>query len=280
MRFEDSGLQSDDLIVNAFNYAQTYTRSLSEEVLLDCKKLIEANYEDDFDILEEALENEEISQDEYEQEKSILEIMRDEDIKKIMPANAQKELDRVFRDNCVGPALEIQQHSENPSPALIATALLASCVRDPVDCKKIEKNFGENIAGLIAEKLHIKAYPSTHAASTAAASPDTKRLFMAELANDFREATVVKKLGPDETAYLSFEQAKSAVVEAELLWGNDKKLDNRLVDIFNLAAKALFSPLRMELDENGKLGLVRNTHKDPPKTSRKKKPPNTGDDGF
>ena len=281
MLFEHSGLQDDPLIEDAFNYAQNYTQSLDKEILLGYKDLLDVDYEDDLAMLDEDLEDGNITKEEYEQEKSILEMMREEDMQEMFPDDPTEELNRLFRDNCVGPALEIQKYSNNSSPALIATALLATCARDPIDCKKIEERFGAEIAGLIAERLHVNAYPGSHDENTLASSPDAKCLYMAELTNSFREAAAaVKKLGPDELAFLPQEQAETGLAEARLLWGNDKKLDSRLISIFNKAAKTLYSPLSLEIDENGLPELVRNTQKKTKKTPRRKKSSNFGDDGF
>ncbi len=281
MRFEDSGLKDDMLVESAFNYAQSYTQSLGKEMLLGYKQLIDMDYQDELDMLEEDLEDGIITHEVYDQEKSILEIMRAEDMKEMIPSDLDGEINRLFRNNCVGPALEIQNYSEKSSPALIAAALLSSCVRDPIDCKKIEEAFGSNIAALVAEKLHVEAYPARREENITAISPDAKRIFMAHLANDFREAAgAAKKHRPGEKAFLPSDLVNGAFTDASLLWGNDKKLDGRVVSIFNQAAQTLSSAFRIEVDEKNALELVRTTQKIPTKKKPGKKPGHFGDDGF
>jgi len=282
MRFQDSGLLNNKLVKSAFDYAQTYTQSLVKEVLHSYREAVELDYQDDLALLDMELKFEDITPKEHEERKAQLDSFRTEDLEAMTPEIVADDLRIMFADHNVGSALEIQQYSDNATPALIAAALLAECARSPRDCKKIEDQFGAEISGLVADILHVEAYPGARGENLAASGSDTKRLFMATLANSFRQAAaVVKTLKKGEKALMPPEEAESAFRDAKPLWGNDKKLDARLVDIFNYAAEVLSSNYRMEVSEKGALELVNNTPKIPvAKPARGKKPGSFGDDGF
>lgn len=284
MKFEDSGLLNDKLVEEAFNYAQAYTLSLTKESMLGITELVDADFKDDLEALEEAYEFGDLTEEEYNLEKADLEQYREQALADITPEDIAYELGKLFRDSCLAPALEIQQYSDKSSPQLIAAALLSHAARDPIDCEKIAEKFGAGIAHLIAERLHIEAYPGAYEDNLAAASDDAKRLFMAELTNSFREAAAtVTKLAPDEQAFLPHEQAEKGYQEGKLMWGTDKKLDARLVDTFNQAAQLMASPYRLEVNPQGQPELIkgtpRNTEKQGP-TTGPRKPTIFGDDGF
>ncbi len=280
MFFHETGLKTDKLVESAFNYAQAYTQFLVAEELHHEKKAIEADYKDELDLLKMDLEDGYITQSEYDKEKAALERMQAEDLKEMTTDIISEDLDKTFRDHTIGAAVEIQDYSDNASPSLIAAALLVECARDPVDCKKIEGEFGADVAGMIAEIMHVEAYPGARDENTAAAAPDTKRLMMGRLNNDFREAAaIVAKLKPNQRAKLPEEEVKSSFAEANLLWDNDKKLDARFVEIFNRAAKAVSSPYRIELTAKGAPDLVYSAVKIPAKP-KGKKPGTFGDEGF
>jgi len=281
MRFQDSGLVNDKLVKQAFDYAQDYTKSLATEVLQSYRDLIHADYKDDLDMLKEMFDYGDITEADYEQKKTALENERAAELKEITPDNIPAELEWMFRDNAIGAALEIQRYSDKATTELIAAAMLAECARDPVDCKKIEEKFGPAISGMIAEILHIEAYPAARAENTAASGPDTKRLYMAAITNSFRQAAaLVNELQENEKAELPPERVEAAYTEAKTLWGNDKKLDKRLVDVFNKAADVLASSYRMEAGPKGTLELVNSTSTIPARIIPGKKRGGCGDDGF
>lgn len=268
MRFLDTILMEDLLVKNAFDYAQAYTQALAAEVLHGYKEDIDANYKDDLDFLEETFDDGEITRTEYEQKKTELKKQRAAELKEIATDNIPDEL-QLKLHNIVGAATEIQEHSGKATPALIAAALLAECARDPVDCKKIEEKFGPAIGSMIAEILHIEAYPATRAENAAAADPDTKRLYMAEIINSFHQ---MYEMPPEE--------AEAAFTEAKSVWGNDKKLDKRLISIFNKTANDLVSSYRMEISAKGRLELVHSPIIPSRKIIPGKKRKGCGDDGF
>lgn len=285
MKFDDSGLLNDPLVQKAFDYAQAYTQGLERETIKGIEMMVESDYREDIDMLEEDLEYGDIDEEDYKLEKAALEQEHDENLKSLTPENMASSLQKLFYDNCLTPALEIQQYSENNSPALIAAALLVYCVRDPIDFQKVEKAFGSAIAGLTAELAHVDAYPGEHDENVAAASTDAKRLMLAEMTGSWKlTCAMIAKLEPEERAVLSPEEAKDMFNNLKLLWGNDKKLDARLVDIFNQTTDIMGSPFHLDVGPQGKPELTRSEKKGPSSTpavpNTVKKPPSLGDDGF
>jgi len=277
MIFQNSGLLNDELVERAFDYAQAYTQSLTTEMQMDYRQAISESYSLEFDLLALDLKNELLSPEEYEEEKAFLEKQRDKELNALRPETIITKLEAMLRKDAVGAAQEIQKHSDKASPVLIAAALLAQCARSPLDCKKIEKEFGEAVAEMVAVILDVDAYPAARKEKTAAASDDTRRVLMAELINSFRYAAEHK-----DAPGFKPEEVEQSFSRAALLWNVDKKLDERLVAVFNQAAQVRSAPYTMEISEKGVLQLIGGTlaQKAPAKPPLKKPNNLYGDDGF
>lgn len=284
MKFEDTELLKDPAVEKAFNFAQSYVARLAGETKEAMADAVREAYEDELYELEEARDLEEVSKDEYQTCKNELDDMLEKNLSTITPEAVGMVLHQTLLNGYVGPAMEIQRHSDKPVPALIAAALVADCVRDPVDCKKVEEAFNPAIAGLAAELAHINAYPADSAENTLAASPDAKRLMLAQLCNAHAQrANAAIKAGPEGGFYFSLSEAKETLEMAGLLFGEDKKLEARLVDVFNHANIIVNSPFRFEVRKDGALELTKGPPKRPdaPKPDAAKNPsPFLGDDGF
>jgi len=278
MLFQDSGLVNDKLVERAFNYAQAYTQSLAKEVTLNYRNSVNKSYDREIELLNLDLKDKIITPEEYEKEKAALEKQRAIDLKGPNPFAVTAALEKLFRSNSVGTALEIQSHSDNASPSLIAAALLAACARSPVDSKKIRTNFGDTIEDIVATIIDTEVYPAEHDEKTAAASADTKRVLMAGLTNRFRKAAARQELG--DKVSLEPGQAEAFFKEIKLLWGADKKLDARLVTVFNQAAATLKSAYTLEVSDKGLPLLIHNSLPPPPPPKPAPKKPGFGDDGF
>lgn len=277
MRFQDSGLVNDKLVEQAFNYTQAYMQSLAGEVLLNYRNSINKSYDRELELLKLDLNDKVITQEEYDKEKAALEKQRAIDLKGPSPLAINLALDRIFRSEALGTALEIQNHSDKASLSLIATALLAECVRSPLDSKKAGKAFGEALENIIATVIDVELYPAERVRKIAAANDDSKRILAARLTNRFRQAAAKQELG--EKITLQNGQAEGLFKEIKLLWGIDKKLDARLVSVFNQAAATLKSTYTLEVSDRGLPQLVNNSAPPPPPKSVPKKP-GFGDDGF
>jgi hypothetical protein len=280
MRFEDTGLPDDKMVRDAYKQAraQALSSALRQEALLGYEELVDQYYQEDMaGLLADYLDGH-ITKAEFNLEKRAIQEIREENRDIIIPKDLPAVLEQKFRDASLAPALEIHRHSENATPELISAALLAASVRSPVDCAAVAGKFGPVVAGIIAEKLHIDSYVTRRGKNLAAASADTKRLFMAGLSNQFRlNAAAARKKGDGQKLFLPEHEAMEAFAEAQLLWGADKKLGKRLVSTFNSAARALESPFILEGGPRSDLTLVKTL---PKKPSRRRKTHRFGDDGF
>jgi len=280
MKFSDTGLVNDKLVEQAFDYAYAhYTQLMADEIRAVFTKRFNRYFEEELNRLDAGKKAGTLSEDAYAKGKAKLEKLREEQ-QKFREQQLESNLVKTFAESRLGSAVEIQIHSENSSPALIAATLLLDCARDPVEYKQLEKKFGDTVAGLIAEVLHVEDMEGLRDTRMIAASSDAKRILIAVLANDHERIFV--SASEKEKSSLTLwdtEEQKENFNEARLLWGNDKKLDARIVDTFNRAAGAVSSRLRIEVDAKGAPELVKITQ-NITKTALGKKPGNFGDDGF
>jgi hypothetical protein len=282
MKFAETGLKQDKLVEEAFNYSYEYNRALAPELEAQFKQQIESQFQFQLDYLNDGKDSGQMTDDEYNLKKSRLEMQKDMQLKQL-PKIVSQQLDLMFNATKLGPVLEVQNNSENTSASLLASALLLDCVRDPIDYQKVEAKFGSAVAGVIAEVLHIDSYPGQQDENLTKASNDAKRIFMAGLNSSLEQVTAqLKKLPPGQMLRFPPGQEENMFKQAKLLWGNDKKLDKRLVDVFNKAAEAMGSKYRIELGPTGTPELVETVKKTPPKMlpGPKKGPTIDGDDGF
>lgn len=282
MRFEDSGLKNDPLIVDAFNYAQDYNRSLKPEVEAQLREQVESQIEMQRMQIDDAHAAGQIPDEQYEALKKRLDDVAKKNEERI-PLVAAQQVEKMFSKASLTPVLELQNYSENTSPSLVAAALLIRTVRDPIDFQKVEGKFGAAVAGLVAEVIHIDSYPGSQDANIAAASTDAKRVILAEMnASLLGVASQLANVPPGMQVMIPPGQDQKLFSQAKKLWGNDKKLDARLVEAFNSAATALKSDFRLEVNAEGKPELTAGARNVKPATPKKgpKGPTITGDDGF
>jgi hypothetical protein len=280
MRFQDSGLQSNKLVEEAFNYGAAYSQSLSGEALMGFAQQIDAQYLQQLRGLTAAKEAQRVSEQDFDLKKAELDRMRVAQLN-MGPGVVGSALDNRFIQQSVAPALEVQKYSDKASPELVAAILLADSVRSPVDYKKVAEKFGDTVAELVAEIIHIRVYPAKHAENVAAASSDAKRVYMgimtASLDNIVAQAQAQLQTG--KKLIMPPGQEEALYGNAKVLWGNDKKLDRRLLDTFNRAAQVTSSEFRMEVDAKGALELVKGAKATPkPRPAAGGKPDIIGDD--
>lgn len=285
MKFEDTELLRDALVEKAFNYAQDYMLARTAETYQGTVDMINEEYDYEQGDLDAALEYQEISQDVYDEETAQIEAARSEAIQNINPDDIDRELTAAFLATTLSEALEVQNYSEGATPEAIAAALLSHVARDPVDCRNIEKEFGPAIADVVAERLHVDAYPVERDDLVKAASPLLKRLLMAEITNSFRlTVDTISRLEPRQQAYIEDAEVEGTFFMARPLWGNDKKLDERLAAVFNHAAELASSDYSLEVTTENKPELVKGAHRESgqPLPAQKEKKPVAiyGDDGF
>ncbi len=282
MKFEYTPLRKDAIIEDAFNYAQDHQAKLAPEVTQQIQKQIDEQYQKQLLSLDDARDAGYVTEDQYRQNKIRLDNSMEHE-KRRLPMIVQQQLEYLFASAKLSPALELQANSDNPSSALIAAAMLVDCVRDPQDYKKLEAKFGAAVAGLVAEVLHIQAYPGTALTDIATASSDAKRIFMAGLTTELNQVVgQIAMMPPGSMVQAPPQYEENIFSQVKALWGNDKKQDKNLVEVFNRAAEALFSSFRIVVTPAGAPALIENAPIAPPPAAipgQKKDPKITwGDD--
>lgn len=281
MRFQESGLPNDKLIEEAFNFSLASIMANQKEALKAFQSQIGAMHAENMRGLDLAHRAGDVKDDEYKMQKQMLEKMRDDQLK-AGPALISQELGRVFEARRLAPAKEIADNADGASPALISALLLVDTVRSPLDYQNVEKRFGSAVAGLVAEVLHIDAYPSERDVTLAKAAPDSKRAYMALLITTISHISLqieqAMKANPMQQIMLPPGQEEQMFANAKTMWGTDKKLDARFLDVFNKAADVISSPFRVELDAAGAPELVRDVSglRKGPKPAGPKPPGNGG----
>lgn len=275
MLFKDSGLPHDKLVEDAFNYSRANAQSSQKEAMKNFEQQIDMIHEQNLMMLDMERDSGTMKDDEYKMNKLSLDKMRDDQLK-MGPALIARELEKAFEKRRIGPAKEIMKHSDASSSELIAAVILIDCVRSPVDYKNISTAFGETVANLIAEVVHIDAYPSERESNLTKAGANTKRAYEALLVSSLdqivEQVKDMAKQAPGQKIMFPPGQEEQLYNDVKNLWGNDKKLDSRFMDAFNTAARAASSKFQLEVDADGKLELVKNSITPPPNGNKPQKP--------
>jgi len=283
MDFATSGLPKNKLIEEAFNYSRANAQSNSKEAFKSFQQQMEIFHNQQVMMLDMEKEDGSMSDAEYKANKKALEDMLNQQLK-AGPAIIARELENMFDTRRVGPAKIAAQHSDNASPDLIAAVLLIDCVRSPVDYKNIAAKFGDNVAGLIAEVVHIDAYPSERDGNLSKATPDTKRAYESLLITSLEQISsqIAKaaKENPGQKIMFPPGQEEQLYGDVKNIWGNDKKLDSRFMQAFNKASDAASSPYKLEVDNTGALELVKGQVAPKKGGPKPPKPKGPGDGGI
>ena len=288
MDFTSSGLPKNKLIEEAFNYSRANAQGNQKEALKSFQQQIEIFHTQQLMMLDLEKDEGGMKDEEYKANKKQLDQMRDEQLK-MGPALISRELENMFDQRRVAPAKIVAQHADVASPELIAAVLLIDCVRSPLDYKNIVSKFGETVGGLIAEVVHIDAYPSERDTNLSKAGPDTKRAYESLLITSLDQIVLqlakAAKENPGQKIMFPPGQEEQLYGDVKNLWGNDKKLDSRFLAAFNKASDAASSPYKLEVDNAGALELVKgqiSAKKPGPKPPKPKGPGdgNIGGDVF
>ena len=272
MRFEDTGLPNDKAVEAAFNYAFA---SFPAELEAQYKQRLELSYQDQLNYLDAMKDEGQLDDEMYKNYRDRLDKSL-EDGQKRLPQMITQRLDAEFKVQRLSPVVEMQKYSEKSSPALVAAALLLDSVHDPLDFLKADAECGAAVSGVVAEVLHVRSHPGDHLAT---ASVDAKHLIAAGLANTFGKiASQIMRLQENQQLRLPPKFLESNFAQIKLLWGDDKKMNTRLLETFNRVAEGAASPLRIELGTTGSPELVETVKKAPP--APKSTRPKLGDDGF
>ncbi len=272
MDFNASGLPKNKLVEEAFNFSRANSQGNSKEALKSFKQQIDMIHTQQMMMLD--ADKEGMSDAEYKQQKKELEQLRDEQLK-MGPGLIVRELENMFEQRRVHPAKLVAANADAASPELLSAILLIDCVRSPLDYKNIATKFGDTVANLIAEVVHIDAYPSERDNNLAKASADTKRayegLLITSLEQIVKQITQQAKENPGQKIMFPPGQEEQLYDDVKNVWGNDKKLDKKFMDAFNKAAGAAHSPYTLEIGLQGDLELVKGSVK--PTGPKPPKPP-------
>ncbi len=273
MKFEDSGLPPLQLVQDAFEYSRKAVRVDYDAMLKDFQRQMAQAHRENVAMFEQLRKQGKMSEQEYTSNMEQLKAMIEHQLK-AGPTLINRELDNSFAKGHVKPARELFTMAESSPPESLAAIMLLECVRSPKDFRAVEKEFGPVVADLLAELLHIEAYEESRKKHLDAAPVEAKRAYYALLISSLdvlgEKAEKLAKSGqprrivfPDGQENILFENTKA-------LWGVDKQLDARILEVFNKTAGLLMSKLRLQKDQDGDLSLVAHV---PPK------PPANGNDG-
>jgi hypothetical protein len=266
MKFQESGLPNNEILEEAFNYSYENAMSYTDEAMVDFTQQITEGYLQNLEELNAKKKAGEVPDDIYKLEKKELERVRDAQLK-MGPRLIERELNNMFKNRRLAPALEILKNSTASSPELMAAVILVESVRSPKDWLQLADKFGPGIAGIVAELQHIDAYSAKRSTNLAQASSDIKRAYMAVIITSLEQIVAhfqqMVKMNPQHKITFSAGQEEEIFGNVKLLWGNDKKLDQRFVAAFNRAAETTTSLFRMEVDAAGAIELVKSNLKPP-----------------
>lgn len=276
MNFDQSGLPPIQLVQDAFTHSLTHVKAGMNEALRNFERQIARAHRENVQMLDVERRQTKMSDEDYQKELAELEQMRDEQLK-VGPRLIAQELDRNFVKSHVAPARELFKHAEKAAPEAIAAIMLVECVRSPKDFKAIEAAFGPVVSGMVAELIHIEAYTEDRKANLGGAPDDVKRAYtaltIASLENIGQQAEAFAKRNPGRRIVFPDGQEQQLFENSKVIWGVDKKLEERLISVFNKTAGHVMSKLRFNRDQDGDLALVPYV---PPKPPAPPTPPKDG----
>jgi len=278
MKFSESGLPSHRLVESAFEYSQKNILSRVNDEVRIFTQQVNMSFTQNLMMLDLEKQAGGMSDEEYKREKEQMDRLREQQIK-IGPQLIEKELRNIFVTRRVGPAKELVTHADAPGPELLAAVMLVDCVRSPLDYKNVAEKFGPGVADLVAEIVHIDAYPSERVQNLGRAGVDTKRAYTALMISSMEQVLAqverAAKAKPAQKIVFPPGQEEQIFSDARLIWGADPKLEKRFLDAFNKASTAVSSPYRLEVDAAGALEFVKGATAGPgPKIDPKKPKPN------
>lgn len=286
MNFDQSGLPPIQLVQDAFTYSHNYIKATRGAMLKDFERQINRAHRENVTMLEQARSKGQMDEAQYKRELSELENMRNQQLK-AGPMLIARELDRLFAKNHVNPARELFRHAERATPEMLAAIMLTECIRSPRDFRAIEGQFGPVVANTLADLLHLEAYTEERRANFAAVPDDVKRAYYAmtisSLENISDQAQQLAKRSPTRRIVFPEGQEDMLFQNTKVVWGIDKKLDARMLEVFNRTAGHVMSKVRFARNQDGDLTLVPHVPPTPPAGGKNlpavRKPPGNGSIG-
>lgn len=269
MKFSETGLPDNGRIKQAFEFSQRTILSRQEhEVRVFIKKKEELR-ERNIRMLEILRKFGAFQSD--DQYNAQLAEIEETAAKKIAhaPEHVAEQLEQEFISRSVNIAREISLHSSQPSDQMIVAALLFNGVRSPLDYERIAASFDSGVAGVIAEVIHINAYPHQREEHWKNASSGAKSLSLSATIAQMNDAGAkgekifsmndaeIDDDDDDDLVVMPSEQDEETFYQnAALTWGNDPKLDARFVESFNRMSRALSSDYTVAISEKNELRLI------------------------
>lgn len=249
MNFEKSGLPRHDLIEDAFDFSYANIMANEKEALSDFAQQMEGIRMQHLANLDMEKQSTNMSDDDYRQQKKALEEMHEQQLK-MGPQLVREELSRIFEMRRVRPAQEITHNAESVVPEVISALLLIDAIRSPIDYRKVEEKFGTGVAGLVANLVHIDAYPTERATTLGNADANVKSAYLALMISGMGQ--IIEQAAQNPLQRLMFPPGQEDQIHTsiKLMWGNDAKLDARVVEVFNKVAEVASSDYRLEVDGN------------------------------
>lgn len=245
MDFEKSGLPRHSLVEEAFDYSHANMMANEKEALRDFAQQIDMIHAQHMMNLDMERKDSGMSEDAYLQQKKALEDMRDQQMK-MGPHMVHEQLSLIFSARRVRPALEIAERAESPAPEVMAALLLLDAIRSPIDYRNIEGKFGTGVAGLIANLVHIDAYPTERPVTLGQADANVKSAYLALMISGLEQIIDQAAQAPGQHIFFPPGQESQIHDSFALMWGNDAKLDAHAVELFNKVAEMTSSEYRME----------------------------------
>ena len=191
-----------------------------------------------------------------------------EQVKKQAVEGLTAASEQYFMHNIVGPARLAVKVAENPTPQLVAAALLRESVRSPVDFETIRDDFGTEVSDILKNYMHLEAYPTEKEKKLPAASEDVKRMSlimaigsmqsMLNVADKVAQQMLMEQtIQPGQEIKVMMvggdQEARRMVRTAELVRGTDKKLDEQFVAFFNKLSTKVDIGIKVEVGADNKL---------------------------
>lgn len=277
MQFNESGLPASKIIEAAFYYSQNYLKEKAVQVGEEMSQETRRNFQRQIKALQKAADRsgDPATIEKINKQIDMFEKMCEQTLKSI-PGTLAIELKNKFNIGCVGAAKELINHAEKSSDTLVAAVLLLDCVEPSsiADHIAITDKFGEEVADIIADISHVEAHPTKRAENIAALSDDSKRVLLAQnIAGIHSTSKTIKESLvqifnqeglPEEikdmilgsvVAQIPPGMIEGVFEQVKLLYGNDKKLDARVILTFNEMMATLKKDTRI-VNNNGVLQLT------------------------
>lgn len=261
MEFPTDGTFPDDPLVRAaFQYSWEYVTSAKPLMLARGQAGVQKQAQLGFERLTGLLNSKKIDLKQYKKAKrdhtrAVKEALDN------LPQQIDKGIEEDFRKFFLVPACELVVYAENPSPALIAAALVANSCVSLKHYLDIRKNFPAEVSQIVAGASHILTYGENRDNNLLKSSPDVRRLCLSLTISDmdmlslkYSDAIQQNPSAREELINrVPPERLDHMYLDLKHTWGTDPKLETHIMRIFNNISKMALDTRHLELDDSGNL---------------------------